>query len=130
MTMQFHSWVGGVVLCVLTATSWAQSESVAGNYHAQFATPTGERRDAKLVLAADGTGTWRVQGGVRSQNPCAGRETPVTVTDVTERGFTLNYHGSKVMSGCGDATWKLNRVDDKTLSGTMGDGRAVTFVKE
>ena len=42
---------------------WSQAESVAGSYRVHFTSDDGKPREAELVLAADGTGTWRVLGG-------------------------------------------------------------------
>jgi hypothetical protein len=99
-----------------------------GKWLAKFSTERGEAREA--VLNVKGTsGTWQVQTRARG-NPCVGLEAPVTATVVSASELELKFHNSKALTGCTDNGAKVRRVDDKTLEGTLDDGRKVSLVRQ
>lgn len=81
-----------------------------------------------VVINGD-SGTWDIVGEVR-KNPCIGRKYPITVhkASADELVFTVNRAASLI--GCKDSTYTFMKVDDKTLKGELGAGRAVSLTRQ
>lgn len=114
--------------CLVSVSSVAQQPvSLSGNWVAKFDTPKGEAREVTIVIR-DNSGTW-FQQAVRN-NPCTGREMPITVDKVAPDGFELTRSSSKVLAGCPDISYQLKRVDDKVFEGVTPDGRKIQFIRQ
>lgn len=102
--------------------------SLAGTWSGAFALPSGQSREAKIVITGE-TGTWQTNARNR-ENPCIGREFPLDVLNVTPTSFDLAVNSSKSLSGCPDGKFQLKRVDDKTYEGQFADGRKLVLSRK
>ena len=81
------------------------------------------------LVVKDDSGSWKVT--TRSRNdPCIGREAPIAVTTATADDLVFEVHRSKVLAGCPDWTMNFRKVDDATLKGSSGDGRAFVATRK
>lgn len=102
-----------------------------GKWLAKFQDKRGGVQEAALVVKDDG-GAWKILGTSHDtkRNPCIGRDLPIAVQRASTGELAFRIEGSKVLAGCPDGSVALKRVDDKTLEGQFGDGRALTLVRE
>jgi len=99
-----------------------------GTWRVEFASQKDVVREGEVVIK-DEAGSWQVLRHKKG-NPCAGREAPVSIQLATEVGLVFAVNASKVITGCKDQVVTLKRVDDRTLQGTMDDGREITMVRQ
>lgn len=80
------------------------------------------------VLIKDDGGTWDMVA-LERKNPCVGLTYPITVekAGIDELVFTVNR--ARVLSGCKDSTYTFKRVDEKTMTGEMADGRVMSLIR-
>ena len=81
------------------------------------------------VVVKDDGGSYKVLAQSKN-NPCVGREAPLNVKSATADELVFEVTRSKVLSGCEDYTLRFKRVDDKTLQGSLADGRKITLTRE
>lgn len=86
--------------------------------------------DLKGTAVINGTaGTWNV---VMSslKNPCIGREHPIIVQKASAEELVLTVNRAATLTGCKDSTYIFKKIDDMTLKGELGDGRAATLTRK
>lgn len=103
------------------------SPGLDGKWLAKFSSPRGDPREAILIINGS-AGTWEQQIQARN-NPCVGREVPITVTAASGTDLEVQILNSKGLAGCSDGIIKAKRVDDKKFEGTLEDGRKVVLVR-
>lgn len=98
-----------------------------GPWTAKFALPKGDQVTADVVI--NGTaGTWRANRSQRGNN-CVGVESPIEVQAATADELRFRVLTSKALAGCNDFNVTFAGGSGKSLSGKMGDGRAVVLEK-
>jgi hypothetical protein len=104
---------------------------VGGSWNATLDIAGDRPHDAVVKIAGD-SGTIRIFSGrshARS-NPCFGREFPLSVRQDATGALSFDVRASKVLAGCRDVTATLQRVDDKTLRGDLGDLGTISMTRE
>ncbi len=81
------------------------------------------------VVVKDDGGTWDVVAQ-SAKNPCVGREYPITVQKASAEELVFTVNRAKILTGCRDSTYTFKRVDDRTLKGEVGEGRAASLVRK
>lgn len=66
------------------------------------------------VVVKDDGGTYTMTSSSRT-DPCVGRGAPITVQVASPEELVFKVNRSQVLTGCSDFTWKLKKVDDKTV---------------
>ncbi len=84
-------------------------------------------REGSVVIKGD-AGTWDIAAQSRS-NPCVGREYPITVKTASTEELVFTVERAKTLAGCKDSTYTFKKVDDKSLAGAVGDGRAASLTR-
>ncbi len=80
------------------------------------------------VVIKDTGGTWHIVAQAR-KNPCVGREYPITVTKASADELVFKVNRAETLAGCKDSTHSFKKVDDKTLQGEIGEGRAASLIR-
>ena len=81
------------------------------------------------LTVKDEGGTWSTTASARN-DPCIGRDTPITVQAVSEDGLALKVNRSQVLTGCPDFSFKFKKVDEKTMKAELTGGRSVTLTRK
>ena len=93
-----------------------------GNWQATFrvATNTGlmDERQADIVITPTG-GTWHAKAQSR-QDPCAGKEVPLVIDEVTDAKLTATVRYSTLADFCKDGKLVLQRDADGKVTGQRG----------
>ena len=122
------------IRCILVLVAMAASSVFAratNPYNGTWTVSFDGSKTADLegtVVVTDEGGTWKVLARQR-QNPCVGREAPISVLKSSADELVFEVNRSAVLAGCRDWKMKLKKVDEKTLSGVFTDGRAVTLTR-
>lgn len=120
-------------LCwVLLPIGHAHAQSPPNAYNGTWALGMDGSRTVDMegtVVVKDEGGTWRVLARSRG-NPCVGREAPIAVKSATETELVFEVNRSQVLAGCRNWTMRFRKLDDKTLTGQLTDGRVVTLTRE
>lgn len=98
-----------------------------GNWKISFDGTRTVELDGTVVIKGDG-GTWDVVAQSR-KNPCLGREYPITVQKASGEELVFTVNRAATLTGCKDSTYTFKKVDDKTLKGELGDGRATSLTR-
>lgn len=109
-------------LALAAACAVAEPEH-SGHWTARFATESGERQEAALVVDVS-VGTWTLlpPAGRPPHDRCAGRRFPVTLRGSGSSTVTMSIEASKVDPACRGRTARLTVVDTDTLEGEFEDG--------
>lgn len=99
----------------------------SGSWTVSFDGPKTADLEGTVVVKDDG-GTWKVLARDR-KNPCVGREAPITVQTASADELIFEINRSKVLAGCKDWTLKFRKVDDKSLTARMTDGRTMSLTR-
>lgn len=81
-----------------------------------------------VVINGD-SGTWDIVADAR-KNPCIGRKYPITVQNASADELVFTVNRASTLIGCKDSTYTFKKVDDKTLKGELGAGRAVSLTRQ
>jgi hypothetical protein len=81
------------------------------------------------VVIEDEGGTWDILAR-KGNNPCVGREAPITVQQATADELVFEINRSKALPGCQDGMARLRRTDNNTLEGVFDKGRKVRLVRQ
>jgi hypothetical protein len=81
------------------------------------------------VVVKDDGGSWNMVAR-SGKNPCVGRVYPIAIEKATADELTFTVNRAKTLSGCQDSTHTFKKVDDKTLTGEIGEGRAASLVRK
>jgi hypothetical protein len=84
--------------------------------------------DGAVVINGAG-GTWGIRVQARN-NPCVGREFPLTVRKATADELVFTVNRAATLAGCKDSTYTFRKADDKTLKGEIGEGRAASLTRK
>jgi len=98
-----------------------------GNWKISFDGTRTVDLDGTVVVKGDG-GTWDIVAQSR-KNPCLGREYPITVQKASGEELVFTVNRAATLTGCKDSTYTFRKVDDKTLKGELGDGRAASLTR-
>lgn len=84
------------------------------------------------VKLADSAGTWMYisQASSSKAGPCLGREFPLTIKPLSDANVILSVDGPGVIRGCPSFSLTLERTNERTLTGSFGDGRSVVLTKQ
>jgi len=120
-------WLLAAALAAPLAAAAQGANPYNGTWRAQFERRgTGWSAEATLVIA-DRHGTWQMTSSHRN-NPCMGREYPVSIRRATARDLEFEIQRSKVLAGCDDELAVLERVDENTLRGEF-EGRRLNLIR-
>ncbi len=122
-----NRWLAAGAACAATVALAQAPTTYDGKWKAEYTARNGVARDGTVVIADRG-GRWQMDVQQRN-NPCAGREAPIAVTEATETTLRFVIQRSAVLTGCKDGNAQLQRVDDRTLTGEF-DGMALRLVRE
>ena len=118
-------------LCICFSAISQDAASLDGTWLAKFPAPSTAfnkgSREAKLVIA-NGAGTFQLSFKAR-EDPCIGREFPITISNVSTEGFDIDVQASKVLAGCQNFTWKPKRAEGGGYEGTFPDGRKFVLIR-
>ena len=114
---------------VLCAPALAQTDNpFNGSWTVSF--------DGKKTTDLEGTvvingpaGSWEVIAQSR-KNPCVGRAYPITVQRASDDELVFTVNRAVALPGCKDSTYTFKKVDDKTMKGELGDGRATSLTRK
>jgi hypothetical protein len=98
-----------------------------GKWTASFTSPNRSMAGAWVVING-GEGTWKTQGAPRD-NPCFGKETPLTIDQSSTESVTMKILYSKLMAGCQDASLSV-KLENGILKGQFGNGNPVVLTRE
>jgi hypothetical protein len=84
--------------------------------------------DGSVVIKGD-SGTWDIVAQSR-KNPCVGRGYPITVQKASADELVFTVNRAATLAGCKDSTYTFKKVDDKTMKGELGDGRAASLTRK
>ena len=92
--------------------------------------------DGKKTIDLDGTvvisgtgGSWDIVAQSR-KNPCVGRAYPITVQKATADELSFTVNRAVTLAGCKDSTYTFKKVDEKTLTGELADGRTASLTRK
>ena len=74
-------------------------------------------------------GTWDIVAQSR-KNPCIGRPYPITVQKASADELVFTVNRAATLAGCKDSTYTFKKVDEKTLKGELGSGRAASLTRK
>lgn len=114
-------------LVVADATVAQTDNSFNGHWKISFDGSRTVDLDGTVVVKGDG-GTWDIVAQSR-KNPCLGREYPITVQKASGEELVFTVNRAATLTGCKDSTYTFRKVDDKTLKGELGDGRAASLTR-
>jgi hypothetical protein len=110
---------------LLSSTAFSQTTTAYdGKWKVTWEKP--RPMEAALVISG-GTGTWKALVSNRD-NPCVGREVPISVQSSTAEDLKISLDFSKALPGCLDSEVEFKRIDDSTLKGKRA-GTDVTAVR-
>lgn len=113
---------------LLTAPVIAQTENpFNGKWTVSFDGQKTIDLDGTVVIKGDG-GSWDIVAQSR-KNPCVGRAYPITVQKASADELVFTVNRAQTLAGCKDSTYTFKKVDDKTMKGEVGDGRAASLVR-
>jgi hypothetical protein len=118
------------LLAALALVSAALAQST-NPYNGKWTISFDGRKTADLagtVVVKDEGGVWDVVAR-SSNNPCVGREYPITVQKTSADELTFTVNRAKTLTGCKDSMYTFRKVDDKTMKGELGEGRAASLVR-
>ncbi len=75
-------------------------------------------QQARLVITESG-GTYKASTRPR-EDPCIGREAPITLQDIDGQEATVLLKFSEALQGCADGKLRIKKIDDKTMTGMRG----------
>lgn len=81
------------------------------------------------VVVKDDGGSWNMVAR-SGRNPCVGRMYPIAVDKATADELTFTVNRAKTLAGCQDSTYTFKKIDDKTLTGEIGEGRTASLVRK
>jgi hypothetical protein len=84
--------------------------------------------DGTVIIKGDG-GTWDIVAQSR-KNPCVGREYSITVLTASADELVFTVNRATTLAGCKDSTYMFKKVDDRTMKGELGDGRAASLTRK
>ncbi|MEO8145157.1 MAG: hypothetical protein ABI654_13170 [Betaproteobacteria bacterium] len=99
-----------------------------GTWVGKYTTPKGAPRTVVLVLSGSG-GTWKNHVRIK-QNPCLGREMPVTVARATATDLMIGIDGSKFLPGCKDFRARFSNAGGNAIEGRIGKMGKLTLVRQ
>ena len=110
----------------------AQQEDLVVNDGKWSASIDGDAKTGRRarVVISDFEGEWREMGPKRAGDPCRGtKPCPITVQRSSLKELEFTVWAAQV-SKCPDFALTLTVVDERTLVGTMPDGREVRLTRE
>lgn len=120
---------------VLLATMLAAGSAVAegdnpfnGSWTITFDSTRIADLTGTVVIKGD-TGTWDMLTQSR-RNPCFGREYPITIQKASTDELVFTVNRAATLVGCKDSTYTFRKVDDNTLKGEVGEGRAALLTRK
>lgn len=122
-----HKKIAALTVLGLIALS-AHGSPYDGAWTASVVPKQGEPFSADVVVDGEG-GSWQARVRTNREVPCLGRKFPVHVLTASADEMSFRVAASESLPGCNDFTVKLQRVDDRTLTGTRGNA-AITLKHE
>ena len=106
--------------CLLINVTIANAESTNPFYGKWKAEWQGAKKmEESRFTIDDKGGSWKTLSSSRS-NPCVGKEVPIRIENSSPDAMTLKLKFSEALLGCADATVRLKRADDGSVSGKRG----------
>ncbi len=123
--MRPNSTIFGLLILGAVTVNAQQQPTIDGKWTGTVPNLQGNPLNIEVVLQGQ-SGSWRMtpQSGPGRNNPCFGRELPITVTQ-SESQVTIEILGDKVIQGCMNQTASMKLLDPKTLEGALKDGRPI-----
>ena len=117
------------LLALITQVTTAPAQTSSAFVGTWKVTWQGPRQalQARLVITPTG-GTWKALSS-RPDNPCSGREVPISVEETEAGSAKVILRFAESLSGCNDVELRLRRVDERTLTGTRGQAE-LALVRE
>ena len=106
--------------------------SLAGQWTGTTKSPsTGNELQIEVTLA-ESAGTWRyvTSATAKKAGPCFGRDFPIAIKPLQGSKLQLSVDGASVLAGCPNFSLTVERADERTLTGSFGDGRPVTLKRK
>lgn len=106
--------------CLLINATIANAESANpffGKWKAEW--QSAKKMEESHFTIDDKGGSWRTLSHSRN-DPCAGKEVPIQIENSSPEAMTLKLKFSEALPGCTDATVRLKRADDGSVSGKRG----------
>jgi hypothetical protein len=118
-------------MCLTLAASAIAQETnpYNGTWHAEFESAAQGAKLEGTVVIKDQGGTWDMLAR-KGNNPCVGREVPITMQKASADELVFEINRSKALPGCNDGIAKLKRTDDKTLEGVFDKGRKIKLIRQ
>jgi hypothetical protein len=125
------SHTAAAVLFVLASSVHAQPSPYDGKWAGFATSSTGAEVRVELKLGKDGGSVRFAQMmNYTTIDQCAERDLPVVVESHTPSALTISIKGGAVLKGCLEETATLKVLDNKTLQGTLKDGRSMKLSRE
>lgn len=107
----------------------AQAENpFNGNWKISFDSTRNVDLEGTVVING-AVGTWGIVTHSH-KNPCVGREHPIIVQKASAEEIVFTVNRAVTLAGCKDSTYIFKKIDDMTLKGELGDGRAATLTRK
>lgn len=110
------------------ASVFAQEVDLDGKWNASFSAPGAAGRALAVLVIRGNEGTWRAVFASGRDNPCLGRETPISIHR-SELDVEIKILMSRVQSFCQDGRIAA-KLENGSLKGKFGDGRPVEIVRD
>ena len=124
--MHFRKTLTLLAIAVSTLSSAQTATDFSGSWKVTW---QGETRpqEAKLVIS-DTRGTWRTFASSRTDG-CVGKEVPISLERLADGEAVVKLKFSEVLTGCVDATIKLKKIDEISMTGLRGKAE-LTVVRQ
>jgi len=116
-----------ICLALVQSAIAQQGNGLAGNWVGTMPGLSGNQLGVELAIAESG-GTFRMKppsGNVGRNNPCFGRDFPVTIVSQSASEAVVQINGSALLPGCIDQTVTFKSADGKSMEGSLPDGRQI-----
>lgn len=127
--MRYSKFFPAVLLFVVADLSAQTPGSLQGKWSGKTQSQVGGELAVELVIA-ESNGTWRfIPRGTQRNNPCLGKDFPVSVISQSSAELSIEIKGSSVMQGCSDFSATLKSGDGKSLEGELSGGRHISLTR-
>ncbi len=120
--------LGALIMLLPALTLSQQVNAFVGKWTGSMAGSSGRELQLEVAITQAG-GAWRFIGRAKN-NPCLGRDFPISVTAQSSTELQIEVKGSSVLQGCIDETIVLRAPDATTIEGALADGRTFRLTRQ
>ena len=126
--MLYSKFFPAVFLVVVAGLSAQTLGSLQGKWSGKTESQVGGELAVELVIA-ESKGTWRfIPRGTQRNNPCLGKDFPVSVISQSSTELSIEITGSSVMQGCSDFSATLKSAMESHLKANFPAGGTLALL--